>query len=73
MEEEVTQALFELRCELNHGFDKLIMLLARKIFNMFAKNYSQEINSQLHKKSPTKRSKVAISQTSSKVEKLQSK
>ena len=53
-EEKDTRPFLELKCDQNHGFCKLLLQLARKLFNMFAKNYSREINSMLHKKSPTR-------------------
>ena len=64
--------MLELKGEENHGFDQIIMQLARKMFNMFAKIYSKEIKSELHRKAPTKGSIKSISQSSSKVNKLQS-
>ena len=72
-EEKDTRPFLELKCDQNHGFCKLLLQLARKLFNMFAKNYSKEINSMLHKKSPTKRASVNVGQSCSKVKKLQSK
>ncbi len=46
-EEEDTKALLEQKCDQEQCLEKIIMQLARKLFNMLVKNYSKEINSQL--------------------------
>ncbi len=66
---EETKALLSLSCDQGHSFERFVVLLARKMFNIFAKNYSRDKNSDLHKK--TKR-QSSTSSSSRKVKKLQS-
>ena len=71
-EKEETSAILESSCSNGHKFGPLFDELARRYFNIFAKNIVSEENSDIHKGKKRPKKEEKDSETARKVKKLQS-
>jgi hypothetical protein len=70
---EETRFVFLLQsCDNEHNFQEKALSIAGKIFNLFSKNYSSEINSEIHSKRGRKTEEKKRDPLAMKVAKLQS-